>query len=48
MGTLEAGKFADLLAVTANPLERVEVLEHISFVMKGGKVYKNELGAAKP
>jgi imidazolonepropionase-like amidohydrolase len=48
VGTLEAGKFADLIAVTANPLERVEVLEHVSFVMKGGKVYKDALGAAKP
>ncbi len=48
VGTLEAGKFADLIAVTANPLERVEVLEHVSFVMKGGKVYKDELSAAKP
>jgi imidazolonepropionase-like amidohydrolase len=48
VGTLEAGKFADLVAVTANPLERVEVLEHVSFVMKGGKVYKDELAAARP
>jgi len=47
VGTLEAGKYADLIAVTANPLEKVEVLEHVSFVMKGGKVYKDELGAAK-
>jgi len=47
-GTLEAGKFADLIAVTASPLEKIEVLEHVSFVMKGGKVYKDELGAAKP
>jgi imidazolonepropionase-like amidohydrolase len=45
-GTLETGKFADLIAVTANPLNRIEVLEHVSFVMKGGKVYKDELGAA--
>jgi imidazolonepropionase-like amidohydrolase len=48
VGTLEAGKYADLIAVTANPLERVEALEHVSFVMKGGKVYKDELGTAKP
>ena len=44
-GTLEAGKFADVIAVTANPLEDVKVLEHVSFVMKGGKVYKDEVGA---
>ncbi len=48
VGTLEPGKYADLIAVTANPLDNVEVLEHVSFVMKGGKVYKDELGAAKP
>jgi imidazolonepropionase-like amidohydrolase len=46
VGTVEAGKYADLIAVTANPLDKVEVLEPISFVMKGGKVYKDELGAA--
>lgn len=47
VGTLEAGKYADLIAVTANPLDRIEVLEHVSFVMKGGKIYKNEVGASK-
>jgi imidazolonepropionase-like amidohydrolase len=47
VGTLEAGKYADLIAVTANPIERIEVLEHVSFVMKGGKVYKDEVGASK-
>jgi imidazolonepropionase-like amidohydrolase len=47
VGTLEAGKYADLIAVTASPLDRVETLEHVAFVMKGGKVYKDETGAAK-
>src|SRR5579864_1525155 len=47
VGTLEAGKYADLIAVTASPLEQVEALEHVAFVMKGGKVYKDNLGAAK-
>jgi imidazolonepropionase-like amidohydrolase len=47
VGTLQAGKYADLIAVTANPLERIETLEHVSFVMKGGKVYKDELAATK-
>ena len=46
VGTLEAGKYADLIAVTANPLDHVEALEHVAFVMKGGKVYKDEVGAA--
>jgi imidazolonepropionase-like amidohydrolase len=48
VGTLETRKYADLIAVTGNPLEQVEVLEHVAFVMKGGKVYKDELAAAKP
>lgn len=47
VGILEPGKYADLIAVTANPLDRIEVLEHVSFVMKGGKIYKDEIGAAK-
>lgn len=47
VGTIEAGKYADIIAVTENPLDRIEVLEHVSFVMKGGKVYKDELGAEK-
>lgn len=46
VGSVEPGKFADLIAVTENPLDRIEVLEHVSFVMKGGTVYKDELGAA--
>jgi imidazolonepropionase-like amidohydrolase len=44
-GTVEAGKYADLIGVTSNPLDDVKVLEHVSFVMKGGKVYKDEVGA---
>ncbi len=47
VGTIEAGKYADIIAVTANPLERIEVLEHVAFVMKGGKVYKDELTVEK-
>lgn len=47
VGTLETGKYADLIAVTSNPLDKVETLEHVSFVMKGGKVYKDEVGAEK-
>lgn len=44
VGTLEPGKFADLIAVFADPLADVRALEHVDFVMKGGTVYKNELG----
>lgn len=48
VGTLEAGKYADLIAITANPLDKVEVLEHVSFVMKGGKIYKDEITGGRP
>jgi imidazolonepropionase-like amidohydrolase len=41
LGTLEPGKHADLIAVPADPLEDVTVLENVAFVMKGGVVYKS-------
>jgi imidazolonepropionase-like amidohydrolase len=44
LGSLEPGKYADLIAVPGNPLEDVMVLEKVSFVMKGGVVVRNESG----
>jgi imidazolonepropionase-like amidohydrolase len=41
-GTLEAGKWADIIAVDTNPLDDVRALENVKFVMKSGVVYKNE------
>jgi imidazolonepropionase-like amidohydrolase len=43
-GSLEAGKFADLIAVEGDPLADITVLERVRFVMKGGAVIKNETG----
>jgi imidazolonepropionase-like amidohydrolase len=43
VGTLETGKFADVIAVTGNPLDDVRALENVSFVMKGGVVYKDTI-----
>ena len=40
IGTLEKGKYADLIGVDGNPLEKIEELRDVDFVMKGGKVYK--------
>lgn len=42
LGSVSEGKFADIIAVKADPLEDISILENISFVMKGGTVYKNE------
>jgi len=42
LGTIEKGKFADIIGVPGNPLNDVTVLEHASFVMKGGTVIKRE------
>jgi imidazolonepropionase-like amidohydrolase len=43
VGSVEAGKFADLVAVAGNPLADITELERVKFVMKGGQVFKNEL-----
>ncbi len=41
VGTVEAGKFADLIAVDGDPLADVTTLERVKFVMKGGEVVRN-------
>jgi imidazolonepropionase-like amidohydrolase len=41
IGTLEKGKFADLIAVTKDPLKNIKELESVDFVMKGGDVFKS-------
>jgi imidazolonepropionase-like amidohydrolase len=40
MGTVEAGKFADLVAVPGDPLADITVMEHVAWVMKSGVVVK--------
>ena len=39
-GTIEAGKFADLIAVDGDPLSDVRALESVAVVMKGGQLVK--------
>ncbi len=40
LGTLAAGKLADIVAVPGDPSQDITVMERVSFVMKGGVVYK--------
>ena len=40
LGTIEAGKLADIVAVPGDPLADVSLMEKVEFVMKGGVVYK--------
>jgi imidazolonepropionase-like amidohydrolase len=43
VGYVEKGRFADLVAVSGNPLEDITETERVKFVMKGGVVYRNDL-----
>ena len=43
VGSLEAGKYADIIAVPGNPLDDITALERVMWVMKGGEVYRSEV-----
>jgi imidazolonepropionase-like amidohydrolase len=47
IGSIDAGKYADLVAVSGDPLVAITELQRVKFVMKGGKVVKDELAAGQ-
>ena len=42
IGSISAGKYADIIALEANPLEDISALRTLGFVMKEGRVYRND------
>jgi len=48
IGSLEKGKYADLVAVSGDPLADITELQRVKFVMKGGKVIRNDMAAGAP
>src|SRR5262249_22620858 len=51
IGTLEAGKYADLIVVDGNPLENISILEdrkNITHVMKGGEFFRQPAAQVNP
>ena len=45
VGSVTKGKYADLVAVSGNPLSDITELQRVKFVMKGGKVVRNDFTA---
>jgi imidazolonepropionase-like amidohydrolase len=48
LGSIEAGKYADVVAVPGNPLDDISLMKNVSFVMKAGAVYKRDGAAMQP
>ena len=47
VGAIEKGKFADLIAVSGDPLQDITEMQRVKFVMKGGEVVRNDLRLAE-
>jgi imidazolonepropionase-like amidohydrolase len=45
---VDKGKYADMVAVSGDPLADISELQRVKFVMKGGKVIKNDLAMGAP
>jgi imidazolonepropionase-like amidohydrolase len=41
VGSIEPGKFADIVAVPSDPMQDIQQLEKVDFVMKGGTIYRH-------
>jgi imidazolonepropionase-like amidohydrolase len=44
LGQIQVNFLADIIAVKGNPLKDIELLQHVGFVMKEGKIYKRPAG----
>jgi imidazolonepropionase-like amidohydrolase len=42
IGTIEAGRYADLVLVAKNPLENIDNLEAVEWIMRGGRIWRPE------
>jgi imidazolonepropionase-like amidohydrolase len=47
LGVIAPGAYADVVAVSGDPLANVKILENVGFVMKDGKVFRNDLGSGR-
>ena len=48
IGSIDKGKYADLIAISGDPLADITELQRVKFVMKGGKVIRNDIGYKQP
>src|SRR5208337_919770 len=48
LGVIAPGAYADVVAVSGDPLANVKILENVGFVMKDGQVFKNDLAVKNP
>jgi imidazolonepropionase-like amidohydrolase len=42
LGSIKAGKYADIVAVKGDPIKDIAIMAHVNFVMKNGVIYKSE------